>query len=47
VEPLEGKGGESVLAIPRFSMWQPPSVSVKDQDVGTCEQVLNVLIACR
>jgi hypothetical protein len=21
VEPSEGKGGESVVAIPRFSMW--------------------------
>jgi hypothetical protein len=47
VEPLEGKGEESVVAIPRFSMWQPPSVSVKDQDIGTREQVLNVPIACR
>jgi hypothetical protein len=28
VEPLEGKGGESVVAILRFSMWYPPPVSV-------------------
>jgi hypothetical protein len=34
VEPSEGKGGESVVAILRFSMWQPPPVSVEDRGVG-------------
>jgi hypothetical protein len=34
-------------AILRFSMWLPPPVSVMDRGVGTQEQVLNVLIACR
>jgi hypothetical protein len=46
VQPSEGKNGESVVAIPRFSMWYPSPVSVKDRGVGTREQVLNVLIAC-
>jgi hypothetical protein len=31
VEPSEGKGGESAVAIPKFSMWQPPPASVKDR----------------
>jgi hypothetical protein len=30
VEPSEGKGGESDVAILRFSMWYPPPVSVED-----------------
>jgi hypothetical protein len=47
VEASEGKSGESAVAILRFSMWQPQPVSVKDRGVGTREQVLNVLIACR
>jgi hypothetical protein len=47
VKPSEGKNGESVVAIPRFSMWQPPPVLVKDREVSTYEQVLNVPIACR
>jgi hypothetical protein len=47
VEPSEGKGGESVVAIPRFSMWYPPPVSVEDRVVGTREQVLNIPITCR
>jgi hypothetical protein len=47
VEPSEGKGGESAMAIPRFSMFLPPLVSVKDRGVGTREQVLNIPIACR
>jgi hypothetical protein len=47
VEPSEGKGGESAVAILRFSMWYPPPASVKDRGVGTREKVLNVLIACR
>jgi hypothetical protein len=42
VEPSEGKGGESVVAISRFSMWYPPPVSVKDRGVGTHEKVLNI-----
>jgi hypothetical protein len=37
VKPSEGKGGESVVAIPRFSMWWPLPVSVKDRGVGTRE----------
>jgi hypothetical protein len=47
VEPSEGKNGESVVAILRFSMWQPPPVLVKDREVDIYEQVLNVPIACR
>jgi hypothetical protein len=47
VEPSEGKGGESAVAIPRFSIWLPPPVSVKDRGVGIREQVLNVPIACQ
>jgi hypothetical protein len=47
VEPSEGKGRESVVAILRFSMCYPPPVSVKDRGVGTHEQVLNVLITCQ
>jgi hypothetical protein len=47
VEPSEGKGGKSVMDIPRFSMWSPLPVSVKDRGVDTREQVLNVSIACR
>jgi hypothetical protein len=47
VETSEGKGGESAVAIPRFSMWWPPPMSVKDRGVGTRKQVLNVPIACR
>jgi hypothetical protein len=46
VEPLEGKGGESVVAILMFSMWYPSPVSVKNRGIGTCEQVLNIPIAC-
>jgi hypothetical protein len=46
VEPSNRKGGESAVAIPRFSMWKPPPVSVKDRGVGAREQVLNVPIAC-
>jgi hypothetical protein len=46
VEPSEGKGGESVVAILRYSMWQTLPASVKDRGVGTHEQVLNVPIAC-
>jgi hypothetical protein len=37
VEPSEGKGRESAVAILRFSMWYPPPVSVKDRGVGTRE----------
>jgi hypothetical protein len=47
VEPLEGNGRKSVVAILRFLLWQPPPVSVKDRGVGTREQVLNILFACR
>jgi hypothetical protein len=47
METSEGKGGKSVVATPRFSMWYPPLVSVKDRGVGIREQVLNVQIACR
>jgi hypothetical protein len=47
VEPSEGKGGESAVAILRFSMWYPLPASIKDRVVGTREQVLNVPIACR
>jgi hypothetical protein len=47
VEPSEGKGRESAVAIPRFSIWLPPPVSVKDRGVGIREQVLNVPIACQ
>jgi hypothetical protein len=47
VETSEGKGGESVVAILRFSMCYPSPVSVKDRGVGTREQILNVPIACR
>jgi hypothetical protein len=45
VEHLEGKGGESVVVIPRFLCGSP--LSVKDRGVGTCKEVLNVPIACR
>jgi hypothetical protein len=46
VEHSEGKGGECCGYF-KVSMWYPPSVSVKDREVGTGEQVLNVLIACQ
>jgi hypothetical protein len=46
VKPSEGKDRESAMTISRFSIWLPPPVSVKDQGVGTHEQVLNVPITC-
>jgi hypothetical protein len=46
VEHSEGKSGESVVAIPRFSVWSPSPVSVKDRGVGTREKVSNIPIAC-
>jgi hypothetical protein len=47
VEPSEGKGGESVIAISRFSIRLPLPVAVKDRGVGIREQALNVSITCR
>jgi hypothetical protein len=45
MEHSKGKGGEC-CDDSEISMWYPSSVSVKNREVGTHEQVLNVSIAC-
>jgi hypothetical protein len=45
VEHLEGKGGESVVAILRFLCGSPRLCRLRTEGVGTCEQVSNIPIA--